>query len=108
MMGLSVILISVALAIALSVPSGSEFRAKAQAGICRANMRRIETAIDDFYSADGKYPPAGRLDNGHPLITDQYLDIPLECPTTHHYYIIEPGNPKPTLRCDSDLPGHRI
>ena len=108
MLGLAAILVATALGLLISIPTGPEFRRKAQASICRSNMRLVQKAVDRFYEADGKYPAAGRVDSGHPLITDQYLDSPLRCPTTGRYYLLENESPVPSVRCDSNLFGHVI
>jgi hypothetical protein len=71
-------------------------------------MREIRRAIDSYHSADGNYPPTGRLNADHPLVIDRYLDSALECPSTHHFYIIESQEGTETVRCDSGLAGHQI
>jgi zinc-ribbon domain len=108
LLALAVILFAAAVGLLLSIPTGQEFRERAQASVCRANLARTEEAVDDFYRADGKYPPTGRIDADHPLITDQYFDNPLRCPSTGHYYILEQSTGAPYVRCDSGLPGHEL
>jgi hypothetical protein len=108
LLGLAAILIAIAVALIISIPTGSEFKGRAQASICRSKMRRIMSAVESFFDADGKYPPAGRLDGDHPLITDQYLSDTPRCPTTKHSYILEHDGSKPMVSCDSGLPGHEI
>lgn len=108
LLGLAAILIATAVTLIISIPSGPEFRGRAQASICRSNMRRITSAVESFFDADGKYPRAGRVDGNHPLITDQYLTDTPRCPTTKHYYILEYDGSKPMVKCDSGLPGHQI
>jgi zinc-ribbon domain len=108
MLCLAVIMVAVSVGIVLSIPSGPEYTRKAQAAVCRADMRNIERGISGYLAANGKYPPAGRIDRRHPLITDGYLESPPQCPSTHHYYIIEYRGSKATVICDSGLPGHKL
>ncbi len=105
---LGAILIATAVALVMSIPTGPGFRGRAQASICRSNMRRITSAVERFFDADGKYPPAGRVDGGHPLLTDQYLNDTPRCPTTKHSYVLEYDGSRPVVTCDSGLPGHEI
>ena len=104
----ALILFAVAVAFVFSIPTGPQFAKKAQAGICRANLRQIQRAIDSYLTTTGKYPPTGRVDNDHPLVKDQYLPKALQCPTTHHYYIIVKDGPGETVKDDSGLPGHSL
>jgi uncharacterized membrane protein YvbJ len=108
MLGLAVVLVAVSVGIALSVPTGTAYTKKVQAAVCRANMRGIERAISNYYAANRNYPPAGRIDSAHPIITDQYLKSPPRCPGTHHYYEIVPDGSRVSVRCDSGLAEHRL
>ena len=108
LLGLAAILIATAVSLILSIPTGPGFKGRAQASICRSNMRRIMSEVESYFDADGKYPPAGRVDSDHPLLTDQYLTDTPRCPTTKHSYILEYDGSKPMVTCDSGLPGHEI
>ena len=108
LLGLAAILIATAVALIISIPTGPEFRGRAHASICRSNMRSITTAVESFFDADGKYPPAGPVGGAHPLLTDQYLTDTPRCPTTKHYYVLEYDGSKLVVKCDSSLPGHEI
>ena len=108
MFGLAVLLVAVSVGIAMSIPTGPAYTKKAQAAVCRANMRGIERAVEKYHDANVKYPPTGRIDSAHPIITDQYLESPPRCPGTHHYYRIERFGSRVSVKCDSDLTGHRL
>ena len=108
MLGLAVLLIAIVVGIVLSVPSSPSDIKKAQAAVCRSHLREIQRAIDSYHSADGKFPPTGRVSGDHALVVDQYLESPPECPSTHHYYVVESEDGSETVKCDSGLPGHQI
>jgi len=108
MLGLAVLLVVISAGIVLSIPTGPEYTRKAQAAVCRAHMREIERAVERYHAANKEYPPTGRVGRKHPLVTDQYLDSPLECPSNHHHYKIESSDSKVTVKCDSGLPGHEL
>jgi Tfp pilus assembly protein PilE len=108
MLGLAVVLVALSIGIALSIPTGPAYVKKAQAAVCRANMRDIESAIDKYYALNNKYPPKGRVDHGHPIITDQYLKSPPRCPSTNRYYLLVSDGLKTSVECDSGLAGHEL
>jgi Tfp pilus assembly protein PilE len=108
MLCLTVVVVAVFVGIVLSIPTGPEYTKKVQAAVCRANMRDIERSIERYFAANKKYPPTGRVDHRHPIITDGYLETPLQCPSTHHYYLIESDGSGVSVKCDSGLPGHRL
>ncbi|MCG2795552.1 MAG: hypothetical protein L6427_06775 [Actinomycetia bacterium] len=108
MLGFTASLAVVAYAIFSMMPSGPEFVNKAQAGICRGNLSRIEVEVERYYEVEGEYPPAGRIDENHPLVVDRYLDEPSICPATDHYYVLEKDGPVFVVTCDSGEKGHDI
>lgn len=106
---LIVILLMVAVAVALytMMPSGDEFTEKAQAAVCRANLSRIQTEIASYLEVEGEYPPTGRLDSGHDLVVDRYLEEPLKCPATDRYYVLVEKGSKVVVICDSKKEKHQ-
>lgn len=108
MLVLVVVMVAIMVGIVLSIPNNTSYIKKAQAAVCRSHIRDILRAIDSYHSDDGKFPPAGRVNGDHALVVDRYLESPPECPSTHHYYIIESEDGSETVKCDSGLPGHRI
>jgi hypothetical protein len=105
---LAVVMVAITVGLVLSVPDNPSYIKKAQAAVCRSHQRDIQRAIDGYKSANGKLPPAGRVSADNPLIVDRYLESPPECPSTHHFYIVESEDGTETVRCDSGLPGHKI
>jgi hypothetical protein len=108
MLCLAVLMVAIAVGLVLSIPSGPAYMKKAQAAVCRSHQRDVQQAIDSYKSANGKLPPTGRVSADNPLIIDRYLESPPECPSTHHYYIVESEDGTETVRCDSGLAGHKI
>lgn len=108
MTGIVILLAALASVMVLSMPGDRKFTEQARASMCRDNLRRIEAAAARFNAADGKQPPTGRVDDRHPLVVDQYLDMPPKCPGTRRYYLLEPTDGLPRAECDSGLDGHEL
>ena len=108
MVGIIATLAIITYAIYTMIPSGPEFTSKAQAGICRGNMRRMELEIDRYYNVENEYPPTGPIDEDHPLVVDRYLHESLECPTTDHYYVLVESGSRVVVTCDSGEDRHEI
>ena len=101
-------LMVVAYAIFTMMPSGPEFSSKVQAGLCRSNMRRIESEVERYFEVENEYPPTGRIDEEHPLVVDRYLDEPLKCPTTDRCYVLVESASGVVVTCDSGEDKHEI
>lgn len=91
-----------------SLPTGPEFQAKIQAGLCKSNMRGIEEQVDRYFEVEGEYPPAGKIDADHPLVVDRYIEDKYKCPVTKRYYLLEKTDSGLVVVCDSELEGHGI
>ncbi|MFH1149931.1 MAG: zinc ribbon domain-containing protein [Actinomycetota bacterium] len=100
MVGMGVILV-------YSIPSGPDL-AKAQAAVCRANMRKVRDAAAEYDSVTGQPAPGGRVSSTSPLVQDQYLEEALKCPVTGHTYLLDLEGGQPAVHCDSGIAGHRI
>ena len=101
-------IVVVTVALELSIPSGPGFDAKLQAAGCRANIRRIERAVESYYEIKKQYPPTGRVDSNHTLVVDEYLHNASTCPSTHHFYRLTTSGSRVVVSCDSGLKGHKI
>jgi len=108
LIGLVGILFAISVALTVSLPASPEFKEKVQAGICRKNMRKIESAIVQYHSITKEYPPCGRLNSSHPLVEDAYLDEAPRCPATKHYYLLVKKGNKVVVECDSGKNGHSL
>ncbi len=108
MVGILALLMIITYAIYTMIPSGPEFASKAQAGICRGNMRQVELEIERYYDVENEYPPTGHIDEDHPLVVDRYLDESPKCPTTDHYYLLVESGSRVVVTCDSGEDRHAI
>ncbi|MBU4173627.1 MAG: hypothetical protein KKB90_08910 [Actinobacteria bacterium] len=108
MVGIVATLMIITYAVFTMMPSGPEFASKAQAGICRSNMRRIELEIERYRDVENEYPPTGRIDGDHPLVVDRYLAESPKCPTTDHYYVLVESGSRVMVTCDSGEDRHEI
>ncbi len=108
MVGIMATLMIISYAVFTMMPSGPEFASKAQAGICRSNMRRIEFEIERYYDVEDEYPPTGPVNEDHPLVVDRYLDGSPKCPTTDHYYVLVESGSRVMVTCNSGEDRHEI
>ena len=108
LVGLMVVALVVTIALVLSIPSSPEFDAKLQAAGCRANLKRIERAVESYYDVKKEYPPTGRVDENHPLVVDEYLHKAWTCPSTGQFYLLSRSGPEVVVSCDSGRDGHAI
>ena len=108
LIGLMVVVLVVTVALIIAIPSGPEFDARLQAAGCRANLKRIDRAVNSYYEVKKEYPPTGRVDADHPLVVDEYLHKVWTCPSTHHFYLLSISGSRVVVSCDSGLEGHKI
>ncbi len=108
MVGIMATLTIIFYAVYTMIPSGPEFASKAQAGICRSNMRRIVLEIERYHHVENEYPPTGRIDEDHPLVVDRYFDESPKGPTTDHYYVLVKSGSGVVVTCDSGEDRHEI
>lgn len=108
MLAVAAILLATAAGLVVSVPTDSDFRERAQASVCRSNIRRVQRAVERYYEANGSQTPPGRVSGSHPLLTDQYMSEPPRCPTTKRYYVIVESEAGLRVICDSDISGHAL
>lgn len=108
LIALLLVVLIVTVALIIAIPSGPEFDSRLQAAGCRANMKRIERAVNSFQEVRKGYPPTGRVDTHHPLVVDEYLHKVWTCPSTHHYYLLSRTGSSVSVSCDSGLEGHKI
>ena len=108
LVGITVVMLIVTVALMASMPSGPEFDTRLQAAGCQANLKRVERAVESYYDIKKEYPPTGRLDENHPLVVDEYLHEVWTCPSTGHLYLLSRSGQKVSVSCDSDRDGHKI
>ncbi len=79
-----------------------------QQDTCYHNQASIRAAISSYKAGEGRYPPLGTINERHPLITEDYLDVMPSCPATDKkYLVVQPIDYRPpTTECPSGLETH--
>jgi hypothetical protein len=87
------------------VPTEAQMRTSSD---CARNQKVIETVVLSYYADEGDYPPAGAIDENHPLVVKGYLESPPLSPTGEQYVLYARDEGPPRTRCPSGNPDHLL
>jgi hypothetical protein len=81
-----------------------------QMRVCQGNQSSILSAATSYFAMHGKYPPAGTIDNNHPLVKEGLLGSVPTCPVSQQEYVLTThGNgAPPSTQCPSDIWYHNF